>query len=49
MIRAGIQERPKGTLPCPACGGEGEVIRHLGEGGTARPLPFWDRARLSLS
>jgi hypothetical protein len=43
-LRAAIEEIPTDRfLPCPSCRQKVEY-KVLAEGGTARPLPFWERA-----
>ena len=40
--RIGTHQEPVGLYPCPVCQRSCETTL-LGEGGTLRPLPFWDR------
>jgi hypothetical protein len=41
-FRIGTNQEPSDLYPCPICQRSCEAVL-LGEGGTVRPLPFWDR------
>jgi len=42
-LRAAVSENPESRfMPCPTCNQDTEY-RILGEGGTARTLPFWEK------
>ncbi len=41
-IRIGTDQGPADLYACPLCQRLSETVL-LGEGGTLRPLPFWDR------
>jgi hypothetical protein len=48
-IRLAVEGAPSDELfPCPVCGSPC-LFTLLGEGGTHRPLPFWDEIRDSLT
>lgn len=41
-FRIGTDQNPADLYACPVCRRLSETVT-LGEGGTLRPLPFWDR------